>query len=106
MLIHSIPISGDYVHMNMPIFLSRIRAFIEPHGKSRRGKVRFLPEILNAGMASFNDPPIGFFRQSDIMLIPFNKINPMKLIKQNPPGNLSKLQIFFVGQFKDAFNVP
>lgn len=106
MPVHTIPVSRHNVHMDMLIFLPGIGTFVEPHGKSGRGNMRRSAEKFNTGMASFNDSRIGFFRQSNVVFIPFNKIDSVKLIKENPPGNFSKLKIFFIGQLEDAFNVP
>lgn len=106
MYIDTVLVSRDNVHMDMLIFLSRIRTLIESQRKSGRCGTLFPAEKLNAGMASFNNPSIGFFSQSDVMLVPFNKINSVKLVKKDSPGNFPKLQIFFIGQFENAFHMP
>ncbi len=106
MYIDTALVSRDNVHMDMLIFLSRIRSFIEAQRKSRGCRILFPAQELYAGMASFNNPSIGFFSQSDVMLIPFNKINAVKLIKKDSPGNFPKLQKFFIGQFENTFHMP
>lgn len=106
MLIHTVLIGRYHVHMDVLIFLSRIGAFIETQGKSGRDEMLLPAEEFNARMASFNNPSIGFFRQSNIMLVPFDKINSMKLIEKDSPDNFSKLQILFTGQIENTLDVP